>query len=90
MRLLKWSLNFDVREESPIASVWIVFPNLHLHFFNTHILFGMVSVFGRPLQTDQATSSLSRPYVARVLVELDVTKKYSHEIWLGSKVNGYF
>ncbi|KAI0529727.1 hypothetical protein KFK09_002284 [Dendrobium nobile] len=90
MRLLKWSPDFDVRDESPIAPVLIAFPNLCLHFFNTHILFGMASVFGRPLQTDQAMSSLSRPSVARVLVEFDVTKKYPHEIWLGTEVNGYF
>ncbi|KAI0519722.1 hypothetical protein KFK09_007181 [Dendrobium nobile] len=44
----------------------------------------------RPLQTDQATASLSRPSVARVLVELDVTKKHPQEIWLGSEMNGYF
>ncbi|PKU82763.1 hypothetical protein MA16_Dca015160 [Dendrobium catenatum] len=90
MRLLKWSPDFDVREESPIAPVWIDFPNLRLHFFNSHILFGLASIFGRPLQTDQATASLSRPSVARVLVELDVTKKHPQEIWLGSEMNGYF
>ncbi|KAI0507675.1 hypothetical protein KFK09_013802 [Dendrobium nobile] len=90
MRLLKWSPDFDVREESPIALVWIAFLNLLLHFFNSHILFGLASVFGRPLQTDQATASLSRPSVARVLVKLDVTKKHPHEIWLGYEMNGYF
>ncbi|PKU85148.1 hypothetical protein MA16_Dca014828 [Dendrobium catenatum] len=90
MRLLKWSPDFDVREESPIPPMWIAFPNLRLHFFYTQILFGLASVFSRPLQTDQATTSLSRPFVARVLVELDVTKKQPHEIWLGSKLNGYF
>ncbi|PKU83643.1 hypothetical protein MA16_Dca020860 [Dendrobium catenatum] len=90
MRLLKWSPYFDVREESPISPVWIAFPNLRLHFFNSHILFGLASVFGRPLQTDQVTASSSRPSMARVLVELDVTKKHPQEIWLGSKMNGYF
>ncbi|PKU59298.1 hypothetical protein MA16_Dca006031 [Dendrobium catenatum] len=68
MRLLKWSPNFDVREESPIAPAWISFPKVHLHFFNMQILFGLASLFGRPLQTDQATASLSRPSVARVLI----------------------
>ncbi|PKU75422.1 hypothetical protein MA16_Dca026151 [Dendrobium catenatum] len=60
MRLLKWTPDFDVREESPIAP------------------------------TDQATASVSRPSVARVLVELDVSKKYPIEIWIGSEVKGYF
>ncbi|KAL0926031.1 hypothetical protein M5K25_004412 [Dendrobium thyrsiflorum] len=90
MRLLKWTPDFDVREESPVAPVWISFPNLRLHFFNNQVLFALGSIYGRPLQTDQATTSISRPSVARVLVELDVTKKHPREIWLGSKLNGYF
>ncbi|KAI0501240.1 hypothetical protein KFK09_016183 [Dendrobium nobile] len=90
MRLLKWTPDFDVREESPIAPVWLAFPNLRHHFFNQQILFGLASIFGRPLQMDQATASISRPSVARVLVELDVSKKYPNEIWLGSEVKGYF
>ncbi|KAL0912359.1 hypothetical protein M5K25_018325 [Dendrobium thyrsiflorum] len=90
MRLLKWSPDFDVNKESPIAPVWISFPNLRLHFFNSQILFGLASIFGKPLQTDQATASISRPSVARVLVELDISKKHPDEIWLGSELNGYF
>ncbi|KAL0924030.1 hypothetical protein M5K25_004832 [Dendrobium thyrsiflorum] len=81
MCLLKWTLDFDVRAESPIALVWISFPNLRLHFFNSQVLFGMESIFGRPLQTDQAIASISRPSVAR---------KHPSEIWLGSELNGYF
>ncbi|KAL0925310.1 hypothetical protein M5K25_003631 [Dendrobium thyrsiflorum] len=90
MRLLKWTPDFDVREESPIAPVWISFPNLRLHFFNNQVLFALASIFGRPLQTDQATSLITRPSVARVLVELDVSKKQPKEVWLGSEMNGYF
>ncbi|KAL0926137.1 hypothetical protein M5K25_004531 [Dendrobium thyrsiflorum] len=88
MRLLKWTPDFDVREESPIALVWISFPNLRLHFYNNQVLFALASIFGRPLQTDQATSVISRPSVARVLVELDVSKKHPKEVWLGSEING--
>ncbi|KAL0908717.1 hypothetical protein M5K25_023224 [Dendrobium thyrsiflorum] len=90
MRLLKWTPNFDVKAESPIAPVWISFPNLRLHLFNSQVLFALAGIFGRPLQTDQATASVSRPSVARVLVELDVYKKHPKEIWLGSDLTGYF
>ncbi|KAL0910027.1 hypothetical protein M5K25_020954 [Dendrobium thyrsiflorum] len=90
MRLLKWSPDFDVREESPIVPVWISFPNLRLHFFYNQVLFALALIFGRLLQTDQATFAISRPSVARVLVELDVTKKHRREVWIGSEINGYF
>ncbi|PKU81364.1 hypothetical protein MA16_Dca017402 [Dendrobium catenatum] len=90
MRLLKWTPDFDVRHESPIVPVWVSFPNLRLHFFNSQVLFGLASILGRPLQTDQATASVSHPSVARILVEVDISKKFPNEIWLGSELNGYF
>ncbi|KAL0904609.1 hypothetical protein M5K25_026737 [Dendrobium thyrsiflorum] len=89
MRLLKWTPDFDVSKESPIAPVWISFPNLWLHFFNQQILFALASIFGRPLQSDQATAAVSRLLVARVLVEMDISKKHPKEVWIGSEKNGY-
>ncbi|KAL0927679.1 hypothetical protein M5K25_001877 [Dendrobium thyrsiflorum] len=89
MRLLKWTPFFDVKEESPIVPIWISFPNLRLHFFNSYVLHALGSIFGRPLQTDQATASRSRPSVARVLVEVDITKKHPKDVWLGSENSGY-
>ncbi|KAH0465721.1 hypothetical protein IEQ34_005824 [Dendrobium chrysotoxum] len=37
----------------------------------------------------QATASRSRPYVARVHVELDISKKYPKGIWVGFESLGY-
>ncbi|KAL0908199.1 hypothetical protein M5K25_022677 [Dendrobium thyrsiflorum] len=67
----------------------ISFPNLRPHLFSTRILQGLGSIFGRPLKTDSATANGTRPSVARVLVELDVTKRYPDKVWLGSKTMGY-
>ncbi|PKU85717.1 hypothetical protein MA16_Dca018572 [Dendrobium catenatum] len=89
MRIFKWTPFFDVKEESPIVLIWISFPNLRLHFFNTKVLFALGSIFGRPLKTDQATASRTRPSVARVLVEVNITKKYAKEVWVGSKTFKY-
>ncbi|PKU85020.1 hypothetical protein MA16_Dca017189 [Dendrobium catenatum] len=89
MRVLKWTPFFDVHEESPIVPIWISFPNLRLHFFNPQVLHAIGSVFGRPLQTDQATASRTRQSVARVLVEVDISKKHPKEVWVGSKAFGY-
>ncbi|KAH0448611.1 hypothetical protein IEQ34_022411 [Dendrobium chrysotoxum] len=38
---------------------------------------------------DNGTSNGTRPSVARVLVELDVTKRYPDQVWLGSESLGY-
>ncbi|PKU75975.1 hypothetical protein MA16_Dca006022 [Dendrobium catenatum] len=89
MRVLKWTPFFDIKEESPIVPIWISFPNLRLHFFNSKVLHALGTIFGRPLQIDQATASRTRPSVSRVLVEVDILKKHPKEIWVGSKAYGY-
>ncbi|KAH0460782.1 hypothetical protein IEQ34_008357 [Dendrobium chrysotoxum] len=43
----------------------------------------IVILFGRPLKVDNATPVGSRPSLARVMVELDITKKYPKKVWLG-------
>ncbi|XP_020702480.1 uncharacterized protein LOC110114068 [Dendrobium catenatum] len=79
----------DIGIESPIIPIWISFPHLRPHFFSPRILFGLGELFGKPLKIDEATSVGSRPSNARVLVELDVTKTYPKQVWLGSDSLGY-
>ncbi|KAL0908366.1 hypothetical protein M5K25_022856 [Dendrobium thyrsiflorum] len=89
MKLFKWTPHFDVTVESPIVPIWISFSCLRPHLFSPRILHGLGSLFGRPLRTDNATSVGSRPFVARILVELDVTKRYASQVWLGSESMSY-
>ncbi|KAL0904233.1 hypothetical protein M5K25_026317 [Dendrobium thyrsiflorum] len=89
MKLTKWSPFFDVDVDSPLVPIWVSFPNLRPHLFSPRILHGLGSLFGKPLKIDNATSVGSRPSVARVLVELDVTKRFPDRIWLGSEKYGY-
>ncbi|KAL0911782.1 hypothetical protein M5K25_019946 [Dendrobium thyrsiflorum] len=89
MKLTKWSPLVDVGVESPIILIWVSFPNLCPYMFSPCILFGLGSIFGRLLKVDNATSVGSRPSVARVLVELAITKTYPNKVWLGPKKLGY-
>lgn len=66
--------SFDINVESLIAHVWLSLPCLHFHLMNHQILFLVGSIFGRPLQIDQATASMTRLFVVCILVELDATK----------------
>ncbi|KAL0916585.1 hypothetical protein M5K25_014111 [Dendrobium thyrsiflorum] len=76
MKLTKWSPLVDIGAESPVILIWISFPNLRPHLFSPFILHGLGLLFGRPLKVDNAIAVGTRPYTARVLVEIDVTKKY--------------
>lgn len=75
MRIFKCTTYFQCSEESPIVSLWISFSYLPIHFVQcTEALFSIVSAIGKPLRIDQATASLARPFVARVIVEHNVTQ----------------
>ncbi|XP_028551955.1 uncharacterized protein LOC110104437 [Dendrobium catenatum] len=89
MKLVKWSPHFDVCVESPIILIWISFPNLRPHLFSSRILQGLGFIFGRPLKIDNATANGTRPSVACVLVDLDITKRYPDQVWLGFETLGY-
>ncbi|KAK4384595.1 hypothetical protein Sango_3044800 [Sesamum angolense] len=48
-------------------------PSLPVHLFEKNALFTLASKIGKPLRMDEPTADLSRPDLARVCVELDVT-----------------
>lgn len=84
MRIFKWTTDFRCSEESPIVLVWISFPYLPVHFMHCkEALFSIASAIGKPLRIDQATASLARPSIARVLVEYDVTQPPLQRIRIG-------
>ncbi|KAL0925336.1 hypothetical protein M5K25_003657 [Dendrobium thyrsiflorum] len=89
MKISKWSPLLDISIESPVIPIWVSFPNLRPHLFTPRIFHSLGSMFGRPLNVDSATSVGSRPSLARVLVELDITKNFPDKIWLGPDKLGY-
>ncbi|XP_015389274.2 uncharacterized protein LOC107178506 [Citrus sinensis] len=91
MRIFKWTTNFRCSEESPIVPVWISFPYLPVHFMHCReTLFSIASAIGKPLRIDQATASLARPSIARVLVEYDVTQPPLPRIRIGVGDSGFW
>ncbi|KAI0522640.1 hypothetical protein KFK09_005025 [Dendrobium nobile] len=46
-------------------------------------MFGLGSIFGRPIQSDNATAVGSRPSVACILVEIDISKSHPNSVWIG-------
>ncbi|KAL0926198.1 hypothetical protein M5K25_002408 [Dendrobium thyrsiflorum] len=89
MKITKWSPSLDISIESPMIPILVSFPNLRPHLFSPRILHSLGSMFGRPLKVDSATSVGSRPSLARVLVELDITKNFPDKIRLGPDKLGY-
>ncbi|KAI0507098.1 hypothetical protein KFK09_013216 [Dendrobium nobile] len=89
MKLTKWLPYMDIGVESPVVPIWVSFHLLRPHLFSPRILHGLGLIFGKPLKIDTATAIGSRTSLARVLVELDVTKSYPARVWLGPESSGY-
>ncbi|KAL0401939.1 UNVERIFIED_CONTAM: hypothetical protein Slati_4223800 [Sesamum latifolium] len=86
MRVFKWSPDFDPQTESPIAPVWIKLPGLPVHLFEKNALFTFAAKIGKPLRMDEPTADLSRPDLARVCVEIDLTAPKVQTVHL--QING--
>lgn len=77
--------------ESPLVPIQIGFPNLPIFMFNKVSLFSLEQLIGTPLTLDKATAEFKRPSIAKVCVQVDITKSLPHRIWLecGEKMPGF-
>ncbi|XP_020597203.1 uncharacterized protein LOC110036981 [Phalaenopsis equestris] len=90
MNIPRWSTDFDPNKELPIVPIWFKLPWLKLHFFNHKVLLNIGQALEKPLKLEVPTFNLSRPSVARSLVERDITLPIVDEILLGTEHNGYW
>ncbi|KAL0439292.1 UNVERIFIED_CONTAM: hypothetical protein Slati_2412200 [Sesamum latifolium] len=73
LRIFKWSSDFDPQIDSPIAPVWIRLPGLPVLIFEKNALFTFAAKIGKSLRMDEPTVDISRPDLARVCIEIDLT-----------------
>lgn len=77
-----WSPEFNFNEDIlSTIPLWIKLPNLPLNCWNAVTLSKIgSSLGGQPLYVDECTTHTSRISFARILVEVDVTRKLSKSI----------
>ncbi|KAH0769972.1 hypothetical protein KY290_013953 [Solanum tuberosum] len=80
MKIQKWTTKFKPEEETTLTSVWINLPDLPWHFYKWDALCRIVSPIGTPIVMDKVTLSKTRPTMAKVRVEIDLTKTRVHEV----------
>ncbi|CAH9068787.1 unnamed protein product [Cuscuta epithymum] len=90
IRVSKWTPDFMPNTDSPITPVWISLDSLPIHLFEKSALFSIASLIGKPVKIDVSTLRLSRPSMARICVELDVSVNLPSKIWIGNGSNGFF
>ncbi|CAH9086538.1 unnamed protein product, partial [Cuscuta epithymum] len=89
MKVTKWSPDFQPNVESPIVPVWLTFEGLPIHLHDKRAMFVIASLIGTPLKLDIATTTLARPSLARVCVELDLTKEMPSKVWIQTGKTGF-
>ncbi|VFQ86987.1 unnamed protein product [Cuscuta campestris] len=82
LKVFRWTHDFDPNADSPLIPVWIGLEGLPIHLFDSLALFSNGNLLGKPLKTDSATETLSRPSVARICVEIDTSKELPRSVWI--------
>ncbi|KAG8371239.1 hypothetical protein BUALT_Bualt13G0067000 [Buddleja alternifolia] len=80
MRVLKWTPDFDPKEESPIMPIWVKILGLKPHWFHHQFLYHVASLIGKSLKLDEATTVIDNPTVARICVEINVLDRLQQDI----------
>ncbi|KAK4736302.1 hypothetical protein R3W88_010563 [Solanum pinnatisectum] len=83
MRLQVWTPTFKPAEETPIVPIWITLPELPWHCYYMDILTPLLSPVGKALYLDSATMQKTRGSVAKVRVQIDLTKERPQHVWMG-------
>lgn len=79
---------FSPDEDSPIVPVWLEMPGLPANFYSEAMIRSIAGSIGPVLKVDRNTLCLIRTLAARVCVQLDVSKKLPHRVWIGTGNGG--
>ncbi|KAG5614475.1 hypothetical protein H5410_014299 [Solanum commersonii] len=69
-------------EETPIVPIWISLPELPWYCYYKDILSALLSPIGKVLYLDTASIQKTRGSVARVKVQIDLTKERPPHVWM--------
>ncbi|XP_059277898.1 uncharacterized protein LOC132032129 [Lycium ferocissimum] len=83
MWLQKWSSDFKPKEDLPVALAWVLLPQLPFHLHTWHYIKHLMKSIGTPLALDSATSSCTRPSMAKIKVEVNLMKTLPEQVWIG-------
>ncbi|XP_058757171.1 uncharacterized protein LOC131630409 [Vicia villosa] len=79
----EWNPEFNLKKDLlRIIPIWVKLPKLPLQLWGASSLNKIGSAIGSPLVTDECTTHKLRVSYARILVEVDITKKLPDEIFI--------
>ncbi|XP_059294577.1 uncharacterized protein LOC132047566 [Lycium ferocissimum] len=85
MWMTKWSPKWRPEIDSPIILVWVLLPQLPFHCHTWYYVRQTLSPIDTPIAMDNATNGRTRPSMAKVRVEIDLTKPRINKLWIGAE-----
>lgn len=82
--LFRWSPEFKIGKESPMAAVWVKLHDLPLQFYNESSLHCIGSVLGNVIRICPKIINLIQQWYARIYVELDVREPLLATVFIGT------
>ncbi|KAK4706803.1 hypothetical protein R3W88_033635 [Solanum pinnatisectum] len=82
MRLQAWTPNFRPEEETPIVPIWVLLPGLPWHCFKKEFITPLLASIGKVLYLDTASIKKTRASMAKVKVQVDLTKARPRHVWI--------
>lgn len=83
-RLFRWTPEFEVGKDSAIATVLVKLYNLPLHYFDEASLVWLGSLLSTVLHIHPSTLALTSQQYAKICVEMDVSKPFLKNLWIGT------
>lgn len=83
MIFFKWAPDFNTKVESAIGLVWVNLSELPLNLFHKNGLFSMIKLIGNPLKVDERIANRTRSSVARVSINVYLSKPVHEEVLIG-------
>ncbi|KAH0768928.1 hypothetical protein KY290_012909 [Solanum tuberosum] len=83
MRIQAWTPTFRPEEETPIVPIWVLLPGLPWHCFKKEFITPLLESVGKVLYLDTASIKRTTASMAKVKVQVDLTKARPRHIWIG-------
>lgn len=83
MRFRVWTPTSKPEEEKPLVPVGAILPELPWHCYCPEAMTPLLSPIGKILFLNLATYRKTRGSVAKVKIQIDLTKKRPHHVWMG-------
>ncbi|KAG5571345.1 hypothetical protein H5410_061111 [Solanum commersonii] len=72
-----------IQEETPVVPIWVTLPELPWHCYYMDCLTALLAPIGNALYLDSSSLQKTRGSVAKVRVQIVLTKERPQHLWLG-------